>query len=183
MLTVHQRLVLRDDEADHRQGKGYPDLSTRTFLHRLSTAHHPGEAPLPIFALVDFDPDGIHIMSTYKHGSPAYSHEHSTTAVSSICWLGVKPVDLCHHSRTSDTAGLLPLTAHDHKKAISMLKSNLFDETEGESEWRTAIQTMLLLDIKVEIQLLSARPGGLTEWLDHRLAVSLRFIGDRLTTV
>ncbi|TVY87160.1 Meiotic recombination protein, partial [Lachnellula willkommii] len=68
--------------------KGYPDIQTRQFLHHLYTT----TPELPILALVDYDPDGLGILSTYKHGSIALAHE-SGLAVSSVEWLGVRSCD------------------------------------------------------------------------------------------
>ncbi|CAN1189655.1 Meiotic recombination protein SPO11-2 [Linum perenne] len=45
--------------------KGYPDMATRFLLHRMSRAF----PHLPIFALVDWNPAGLAILSTFKHGS------------------------------------------------------------------------------------------------------------------
>ncbi|KAF3358839.1 hypothetical protein VdG1_02751 [Verticillium dahliae VDG1] len=39
-------------------GKGYPDLVTRSFLHAIQAM----KPDMPIFCLVDFDPDGLRIM-------------------------------------------------------------------------------------------------------------------------
>ena len=51
--------------------KGYPDLSTRYFLQKLtsSTPH------IPVFTLTDFDPDGFAIESVYAFGSLTLAHE------------------------------------------------------------------------------------------------------------
>lgn len=43
--------------------------------------------------MVDFDPDGIGIMRTYKLGSQALRHEENVTAPG-ILWLGVKSCDI-----------------------------------------------------------------------------------------
>ncbi|KAI1505786.1 Spo11/DNA topoisomerase VI subunit A [Biscogniauxia marginata] len=64
-------------------GKGYPDLATRQFLNLLQTAF----PQLPIYALVDFDPDGLAIMCTYKFGSLGLSHEENIT-LPNLSWLG-----------------------------------------------------------------------------------------------
>ena len=42
---------------------------------------------------MDFDPDGVSIMRTYKHGSLGMRHEESVT-VPGLTWLGVKHGDL-----------------------------------------------------------------------------------------
>ncbi|KAL7625829.1 endodeoxyribonuclease [Parahypoxylon ruwenzoriense] len=77
----------------HPQGKGYPDLLTRRFLHLL----HSTFPRMPIYALVDFDPSGISIMLTYKFGSQSLRHEENV-AVPGLSWLGPKSDDLLNHS-------------------------------------------------------------------------------------
>ncbi|KAI2613417.1 DNA topoisomerase IV, alpha subunit [Hypoxylon sp. NC1633] len=74
-------------------GKGYPDLVTRQFLHRL----HSNFPQTPVYALVDFDPDGIAIMLTYKRGSRSLGHEQDVT-VTGLSWLGPKSSDILGHT-------------------------------------------------------------------------------------
>ncbi|KAI3316972.1 DNA topoisomerase IV, alpha subunit [Xylariaceae sp. AK1471] len=72
--------------------KGYPDLSTRQFLHALHT-----KFPwLPMYALVDFDPDGVSIMLTYKNGSLSLQHEANAT-MNRLVWIGPKSDDVLGH--------------------------------------------------------------------------------------
>ncbi|KAK7954661.1 Spo11/DNA topoisomerase VI subunit A [Apiospora saccharicola] len=69
--------------------KGYPDLASRQFVHRIHS-----ECPqIPLYALIDFDPDGVSILRTYKHGSQSMRHEEHVTAPG-LLWLGVKSSDL-----------------------------------------------------------------------------------------
>ncbi|KAK8135686.1 hypothetical protein PG984_003626 [Apiospora sp. TS-2023a] len=69
--------------------KGYPDLASRQFVHRIHS-----ECPrIPLYALMDFDPDGVSILRTYKHGSQSMRHEEHVTAPG-LLWLGVKSSDL-----------------------------------------------------------------------------------------
>ena len=49
-------------------GKGYPDLATRKLLRRLA---YKEMTESYYFALVDGDPHGFEIFSTYKYGSIA----------------------------------------------------------------------------------------------------------------
>ncbi|KAI1455196.1 DNA topoisomerase IV, alpha subunit [Annulohypoxylon moriforme] len=77
-----------------KEGKGYPDLITRRFLHFL----HSTLPQVPINALVDFDPSGIDIMLTYKRGSRGLSHEDNITAPR-LSWLGPKGCDIIGHTR------------------------------------------------------------------------------------
>ncbi|CZT50385.1 related to MEIOTIC RECOMBINATION PROTEIN REC12 [Rhynchosporium secalis] len=135
--------------------KGYPDIQTRQFLHLLSV-HHP---TIPVHALVDFDPDGIGIFSTYKHGSASLSHENDL-AVPSMKWLGVRSCDFLRNE--IDGRGLLRLSERDRRIAVRML------EREGEEAQRRELQVMLLLGVKAEIQILG-NGERLGEWLDGRL--------------
>jgi meiotic recombination protein SPO11 len=164
----------------HLQAKGYPDLASRTFLRQIAN-----QAPhVPLVALVDLDPDGIAIMSTYKYGSYRLAHEDVTPkgtpglSLPSIRWLGVKS----HHvSRTpigdsyTDTGvipelqGLMKLTARDRTKAMRMLEWDLCAEDGPEQGWRQELQKLLMLNIKAEMQILDELPGGLVSWLGGEL--------------
>ncbi|CAG8961776.1 hypothetical protein HYFRA_00006319 [Hymenoscyphus fraxineus] len=141
--------------------KGYPDIQTRQFLHLLSTQH----ASCPIFALVDFDPDGLGILSIYKHGSAALAHEPNL-AVPSIQWLGVRSHDFLHEEL--DLQGLLRLTSRDRRIAGKMLGKKMFEEEGCESECRRELQVMLMLNVKAEIQILG-NGERLGAWLDGKL--------------
>ncbi|KAK1272762.1 Meiotic recombination protein SPO11-2 [Acorus gramineus] len=69
--------------------KGYPDLATRFFLHRLSKTF----PNLPIFALVDWNPAGLAILCTYKFGSIKMGLEAFKYACN-VKWLGLRGADL-----------------------------------------------------------------------------------------
>ncbi|KAI1206884.1 DNA topoisomerase IV, alpha subunit [Annulohypoxylon truncatum] len=81
-------------------GKGYPDLVTRQFLHLLDSAF----PQVPIHALVDFDPSGIDIMLTYKHGSRSLSHEENITTPR-LSWLGPKGCHILGHTNQRPSVG------------------------------------------------------------------------------
>jgi meiotic recombination protein SPO11 len=51
---------------------------------------------LEVYALVDFDPDGIAILRNYKYGSQRLSHEEDVT-VPQMKWLGIKSHNLLKH--------------------------------------------------------------------------------------
>ncbi|KAH9882435.1 hypothetical protein J1614_000671 [Plenodomus biglobosus] len=137
-----------------------------------------------MYALVDLDPDGIAIMSTYKYGSYRLAHEDVTPngtgglSLPNMRWLGVKG----HHiSRTpvgeSDTdtcvmprlQGLMKLTGRDRAKAMRMLEWDLCADDGPEQEWRRELQSMLMLNLKAEMQILDELPGGLVSWLYSEL--------------
>lgn len=145
---------------------------------------------------MDFDPDGISILSTYKYGSWTLSHENANRNVRSIRWLGLQssdllysidhddcdsgegssngrmaPASLDNSSFDSSGAGLLRLSLRDRKKATGMLKRDLLREDDGwsETEWRRELQVMLMLGYKAEMELLEEREGGLEAWLQRKL--------------
>lgn len=137
-----------------------------------------------MYALVDFDPDGIAIMSTYKHGSHSLAHENMTSsstpalALPELHWLGVRSDQVFRipagegdtkGGATSDAQGLMKLTPRDRKKASRMLEWDLLAENGPEPEWRRELQTMLMLNVKAEMQILEERPGGLSAWLEGEL--------------
>ncbi|ELQ33495.1 meiosis-specific topoisomerase Spo11 [Pyricularia oryzae Y34] len=74
------------------RGKGYPDLSTRNLVYCLREAR----PRIPIYSLVDYDPDGIRILCTYKYSSSALEHERQS-AVSNIQWIGIRLSDIKEH--------------------------------------------------------------------------------------
>ncbi|KAJ4988601.1 type IIb DNA topoisomerase [Stagonosporopsis vannaccii] len=157
--------------------KGYPDLATRVFLRQLNNC-----APhVPMYAFVDLDPDGIAIMSTFKYGSYRLAHEDhiasdNTQALSlpSIRYLGMR---IQHISRAQmeqhdadrgavpELHGLMRLTARDRTKAVRMLEWDLCSETGLEQDWRHELQSMLMLNVKAEMQILDELPGGLVPFL------------------
>ncbi|KAI9863699.1 MAG: hypothetical protein M1813_003722 [Trichoglossum hirsutum] len=148
--------------------KGYPDISTRAFLRSLSKTHPttPPQDPIPIYALVDFDPHGLGILSTYKYGSIALAHENAQLTVSRIRWLGVKSTDL-QEGEAGEAQGLLSLSARDRGKALKMLGSEVFAE---ETEWRREMQVMLFLNIKAEVQVMSEFGRmGLERWIEGKV--------------
>ncbi|MCJ1409440.1 hypothetical protein MMC19_003521 [Ptychographa xylographoides] len=153
--------------------KGYPDISTRNFLRRLSTSQIVGSIQPPVLALVDYDPDGVAIMSNYKHGSVSLAHENATLNVAQMRWLGVKSENLLQPMSNGQEAGVLSLTPRDRTKAGKMLQKEIFGEGQ-EAEWRRELQVMLMLNVKVEIQLLSGLQGGLAGWVEEKI---LPFVG------
>ncbi|KAH8664422.1 meiotic recombination protein spo11 [Xylariales sp. PMI_506] len=171
--------------------KGYPDLATRQFLHSLHCMH----PQLPIHALVDFDPDGIAIMRTFKHGSQALKHE-ADVLVPGLRWLGVRSSDVFDQYNTENadlevanmSAGLTQreetrfarryrslscLTAQDRIKGIRILNSLGDQGSHGAYEMEVAreLQFMLMLNLKFEIQAVNG-DTTLMVWLDKCLLIS-----------
>jgi meiotic recombination protein SPO11 len=118
-----------------------------------------------LYGLMDFDPDGLDILSTYKHGSKALAHQSAELALPSIQWIGVNSSHIGQEDDLHQTQGLLKLSARDRRKATLMLEREQFAEGGAELEWRRELQIMLMLNVKAEIQLLEARAGGLVSCL------------------
>jgi meiotic recombination protein SPO11 len=154
--------------------KGYPDLASREFLCALAERSQD----IPVYSLVDFDPDGIGIMSTYKYGSLRLAHESLTDQGTSkldlpnLRWLGIRSeqiLQLVQEDTANGIRGLLRMSARDRNKASRMLEWDICAENGPEVEWRRQLQEMLVLNIKAEMQILEERPGGLARWISDAL--------------
>jgi meiotic recombination protein SPO11 len=171
------------------QAKGYPDLSTRSFLRCIAT-HNQGSRP-PVYFLVDFDPDGFSILATYAFGSRSLAHETAGLALPAeqLALFGITSsliADLVSTDRNHDAVGInhacsvddkiLPLSPRDRRKAIAMLNDSAFAVQSGEStakdlrgKCRREIQIMLVLGIKAELQILSETWEGFASWTERKL--------------
>ncbi|KAF2208571.1 hypothetical protein CERZMDRAFT_114532 [Cercospora zeae-maydis SCOH1-5] len=152
-------------------GKGYPDISTRALLHFLSTpSSKNGFSSLPVFGLADFDPDGIAILSIYRQGSRALAHENKELVVPQLQWLGLRSEHLDTGGCSPHaTQGLLTLSKRDRAMAIRMLEQTGAEGGGDSSLQRQELQAMLMLNVKAELQLLDAVPGGMTNLLQSAL--------------
>ncbi|KAI4731868.1 DNA topoisomerase IV, alpha subunit [Aureobasidium sp. EXF-10728] len=142
-------------------GKGYPDIATRA-VTRFMTVASPrnGFAEPPLFGLVDFDPDGLAILHTYKHGSEKMSQENAELVVPRIRWLGLHSSTITDEDQTHRNQGLLTLTPRDRHKAKKMLEWEQHSFVEA-AHWRRELQVMLMLNLKAELQILDSDPSGL----------------------
>ncbi|XP_027329815.1 meiotic recombination protein SPO11-1 isoform X3 [Abrus precatorius] len=144
------------------QGRGYPDIPTRRFLRLLVENLH-----LPAYCLVDCDPYGFDILTTYRFGSMvsickflnsgilqhhmAYDTTH--LRVPEIHWLGAFPSDFERYSVPKQC--LLPLTAEDERKIEAMLHRCYLQREVP--QWRLELKLMLQNGVKFEIEALSVR--------------------------
>lgn len=125
------------------------------------------------FALVDGDPDGLAIMSTYKYGSMSHAHESARLNAPKLEWLGTSISDVVSEKNKLDNDDWvsISLTPRDSKKIQSMLSNNpVFAEDGPQPDWRAELQTMMLLNMKVETEVLYGMDGGLEEWMDLKIA-------------
>lgn len=147
--------------------KGYPDISTRAMLQFLSSpSPQNGFSAPPVFAMMDFDPDGIAILSTYKHGSASLAHETSQLCLPKIQWLGLRSEHALSGKVTHAEQGLLTLTARDRKKARKMLAWQVLEQDES---LRRDLQVMVILNVKAELQMLDTVPDGMSILLESNL--------------
>jgi meiotic recombination protein SPO11 len=107
---------------------------------------------LQIHALVDFDPDGLAIMSVFKHGSAALAHDSHHLITPAIRWLGLNSEAIREFHQDTDKAWLR-MTARDRRLAMRMLERPVFQDS-WEPVCRRELQVMLILNIKAEIQIL-----------------------------
>ncbi|XP_020553942.1 meiotic recombination protein SPO11-1 isoform X2 [Sesamum indicum] len=128
-------------------GKGYPDVPTRRFLRLLIETLR-----LPVYCLVDCDPYGIDILTTYRFGSMQIAYDSKSLRIPEIRWLGAFLSDYEKYQFPQQC--LLPLTAEDKQKAGGLL-NRCYMEREV-PYWRSELQLMLDRGIKFEIEALSA---------------------------
>ena len=121
-----------------------------------------------MYALVDWDPDGIGILSTYKHGSSVLQR-HDNPLVPDINWLGLCSLHMTDDNADQQLRSLLALTDRDRRKTSKMLEWDHIGGADGESVWRRELQLMLMLGYKAEIQALDENAGGVSEWIRHQL--------------
>ncbi|KAK4501379.1 hypothetical protein PRZ48_007188 [Zasmidium cellare] len=146
-------------------GKGYPDLASREMLRLLSSASpQNGFAAPPVYGLADFDPDGMAILSTYKSGSKALAHENEGHCIPQLHRLGLHSTHLFVGDDSQAAQGILTLTTRDRKKATKLLA-----DTPSNCVLRNELQTMLMFNMKAELQLLDSTPGGMYAFLSAEL--------------
>ncbi|KAL4812810.1 Spo11/DNA topoisomerase VI subunit A [Aspergillus spinulosporus] len=154
-------------------GKGYPDLATRSFARRLFQSTFPRstltQAPT-FYILVDGDPDGMAIMSTYKYGSMAHTQGNERLNLPCLQWLGLRMSEIIGNLEPDGDETLMSLTKRDRRKIGTMLKRSPIWAVDGpEAEWRVELQRMLVLNVKAEIEILYDRAGGLERWIDIQM--------------
>ncbi|KGN50057.1 meiotic recombination protein SPO11-2 [Cucumis sativus] len=142
--AIFQRLA--DDRVFNRipsiliTAKGYPDLATRYFLHKIcKTFSH-----LPMFGLVDWNPAGLAILCTFKYGSIGMGLEAYRYACN-VKWLGVRGDDL----QLIPQESLVPLKPRDLQIAKSLLSSKILQEN-----YRQELTLMVERGQKAELEAL-----------------------------
>ncbi|KAL5507149.1 SPO11 [Sanghuangporus vaninii] len=130
-------------------GKGYPDLATRQLVKTFSD-NMPEKTR--ILALVDADAYGLDIVSVYKYGSARMYHENDSLAAERLEWIGVSASEALGMGLDRDA--LLPISAHDQRKALSLLRSR----SDLPPSWKRELMQMLHTRRKAEIEVLHSLP-------------------------
>ncbi|CAK9174225.1 unnamed protein product, partial [Ilex paraguariensis] len=127
-------------------GRGYPDVPTRRFLRLLVE-----KLGLPTYCLVDCDPYGFDILTTYRFGSMQMAYDAEFLRVPGIRWIGAFPQD-CERYHLPQQC-LLPLTAEDKTRIEAMLHRCYLQREV--SHWRLELELLLQRGVKFEIEALS----------------------------
>lgn len=123
---------------------------------------------------MDGDCDGMAIMSTYKYGSMAHAHASASLNAPKLQWLGTRLIDVIvkHNGLEVEDEDwvMISLSYRDVKKIRSMLLKNpVFAQDGPEIEWRAELQTMMMLNTKIETEVLYGTEGGLEGWIDRKM--------------
>eukprot|EP00899_Mesostigma_viride_P018150 jgi/Mesvir1/26336/Mv22513-RA.2 len=138
--------------------KGFPDLATRALLARI----HALFPHLPLLALVDWNPFGVSIMTTYRYGSRRMLESYQYAVP--VRWLGM---------RYGDTADLpadvfQPMGERDRAQLRSLLSCTAWqDDSPVSLAMVEELEHMQREQSKVEIEALYTRGVG---FLAERIA-------------
>jgi meiotic recombination protein SPO11 len=118
---------------------------------------------------MDFDPDGVAILFTYKHGSVSLAHEGMSLVTPNIRTIGLTRAQVVEMEDTHQQQGLILMTTRDRKKASKMLDHELLAEGGKEGAWRLELQVMLVISYKAELQILDSCQGTMSRVLEDQL--------------
>ncbi|KAK1398494.1 Meiotic recombination protein SPO11-1 [Heracleum sosnowskyi] len=128
-------------------GRGYPDVPTRRFLRLIIE-----KLCLPTYCLVDCDPYGFDILTTYRFGSMQMAYDAKFLRITKIHWIGVFLSDVDKFSLPKHC--LLPLTKEDKSRTEALLRRCYLEREVP--EWRLELEFLLQRGVKFEIEALSA---------------------------
>lgn len=131
------------------KAKGYPDILTCSFL-QLIRFNCP---QIPIFALVDYDPDGLNIFRCYRFKSNTAIQETDATAPG-IRWLGIKSQDLLEYERYLNHSTRHSSTSQQSPTSQSSQESNSSKSSISSTECRDPVSFLSTRDRKVAVGIL-----------------------------
>ena len=153
-------------------GCGYPPLSVRTLLKSLSE-----KLKVPVLGLFDYNPHGLRILLTYKHGSTRMGLEGHAHTVD-IKWLGLHYDDIMTNEHSGmprvDPSSLQPWTAAD-ERVFAGVRARI-EVTEAPTYKREA-RLMDRLHLKAETESLntSAELDSLENVIIHKIVRKIYF--------
>jgi meiotic recombination protein SPO11 len=119
-------------------GDGQSSIMTRAFLRKLKES-----LSVPVYALVDPDPEGLSTYCTYKFGSSEMPFDNVGLTFPDMRWIGVSLGD------DLETRDELPLTKED----ISILEELCAKKyVMGDEQLRTNIHLMMYKGVKSKIE-------------------------------
>lgn len=127
-------------------GRGYPDVPTRRFLRILVDV-----LALPAFCLVDCDPYGFDILTTYRFGSMQMAYDAKYLRIPQLQWLGAFASDSEKYNLPEQC--LIPLTLQDKRRTEALLQRCYLRREVP--QWRLELDSMLQRGVKFEIEALS----------------------------
>ncbi|KAL7919135.1 Spo11/DNA topoisomerase VI subunit A [Trichoderma austrokoningii] len=129
--------------------KGYPDLLTCSFLQLI----HFNYPQIPIFALVDYDPDGLNIFYCYRFKSNTAIQETDVMAPG-IRWLGIRSQDLLEIEIYFNNATRQPSASQQLPSSQSSQESCSSKASISSTECRDPISSLSTRDRKVAVGVL-----------------------------
>ena len=123
--------------------RGFPDLPTRAFLNRLASTGV--QDTCKIYILVDWNPSGLWIFSTYVTGGASNTNESKRYALPNAIFLGVSHEDIL-------AAGKVFTAKHTKREARDI--ANILRRKRGPlySTFKTELEQMHALGRKCEIE-------------------------------
>ncbi|KAK6453036.1 hypothetical protein FP744_10009288 [Trichoderma asperellum] len=131
------------------RAKGYPDILTCSFL-KLIRFNCP---QIPIFTLVDYDPDGLNIFRCYRFRSNNAIQETDATAPS-IRWLGIKSQDLLEYETYLNSSIRHSSASQQLANSQSSEESNSSKTSISSTECRNPVSFLSTRDRKVAVGIL-----------------------------
>lgn len=123
------------------QGKGFPDLATRHFLHVLCNC----SPELPVYGIADADPYGLSIMHSYRVGSRNSISNEERYECGRLNFIGMDILDFQDES--------LPLSKADWQMAYSTIGKEWILQPEY-AFWKKQLQMQMFLMRKAELNII-----------------------------
>ena len=123
--------------------KGFPDLASRALLHKL----HAAAPSVPVIGLCDWNPFGLGVLLTYKHGSPRFALDETQWCVPALKWLGMRREDVGRRDLAPDF--FQPFVEADESRARGLLACEML---RGAPAYRAEVAYMLERRLKLELE-------------------------------